>query len=270
MKINLTEKDKLKLKREMHIYVKHVDLSCGKFYAKYCSEEEMFKELLGKKIADIIGVKCPDYYIVKEQKCILSEDLNVGKTFHLASELKENGLDIVTLNDLYGVLKYHSIKYNCYTNVEDLMSKVKIVHFIDILFSNVDRHARNYGFILNDGNTGSLAIFDNSDMLNNFDKATRPLSFEKASHLTYTRYSKEAEFMCFLEICGEDIKEAIYTLTDLFSLKNVGLIMDSIESENQHKFECKKRLLLEYLKNYLMIKKVLFLEKIKGKKQKIK
>lgn len=47
--IRLSDEDKLKLKYDMNVRVKHVDLSIGSFYAKYCFDEEIFRELLGKK-----------------------------------------------------------------------------------------------------------------------------------------------------------------------------------------------------------------------------
>jgi tRNA (guanine37-N1)-methyltransferase len=38
-------------------------------------EEESFKELIGKKVFDLVGIKCPNYYYV-DKKYIISEDLN--------------------------------------------------------------------------------------------------------------------------------------------------------------------------------------------------
>ena len=43
--ISLNNEDKLKLKYGRNIRVKCVDLSIGSYYAKYCFDDEIFKEL---------------------------------------------------------------------------------------------------------------------------------------------------------------------------------------------------------------------------------
>ena len=74
--IILNNEDKLKLKYDRNIRVKYVDLSIGSYYAKYCFDDEIFKELLGKKVFDMVGIKCPNYFMFRDEHCVLSEDLN--------------------------------------------------------------------------------------------------------------------------------------------------------------------------------------------------
>lgn len=199
----------------MNIRLRQVDLSVGSFYAKYCSGEEMFKELLGKKIADMLGIKCPNYYMFKDERCILSEDLKEYNNFKSAYELMKNG---TTINDLRTALEYQSGEYNRYTNVDELMFQIYTMHFMDILFSNTDRHLDNYGFVLNEDGTGALVVFDHGMLLDHLHIATQPLSFPTADALDYARYSKEAECRYFMEHADDEIMRMIQSILSRFDL----------------------------------------------------
>ena len=50
------------------------------------------------------------------------------------------------------------------------------MHFIDMLFSNVDRHIYNYGISIDENNNGCLVVFDNGLFLDYFDKIVKPPS----------------------------------------------------------------------------------------------
>ena len=95
--LNLNEEDRIKLKCDPNIRVKHVDLNIGTFYAKYCFNDEIFKELLGKKVFDMVGIKCPNYFMFRDEHCVLSEDLNKYNHFYLADEIIGN---VTSINDL--------------------------------------------------------------------------------------------------------------------------------------------------------------------------
>lgn len=269
--INLTEKDMQQLKNNNpnYVYFTNLYLSTGKFYVKYCSKNEMFRELITKKIADIVEIKCPNYYIVVEANCILiEEESNIKENFYRASDLKN---ETITLNDIQNALVVQRDKYNRFTNVEELIIKLSIMHFIDILFSNIDRFSANYGFILNEDKSGSLVIFNHQNLLNFFDKVTRPVSFPNADALDFTRYSKKAEAEYFIEHTSKNILEIINTIFSRFTPETLYLIINSIEKEYKEKFPDKMDVLMKYYKNYRMIGKLLSKNRIskqnKGKRK---
>ena len=265
--ISLNNEDKLKLKYDRNIRVKYVDLSIGSYYAKYCFDDEIFKELLGKKVFDMVGIKCPNYFMFKDEHCVLSEDLNKYNNFYLAEEIIEN---VTSINDLKKFFEYQSDKYNRYTNIDQLMFQIYMMHFIDMLFSNIDRYTHHYGFGLNEDATGYLVVFDNGEFLDHFDMATRPVSFPSDDPMSYVLYSKEAECRYFMEHADDEVMEMVKVILSRFNLRTVRLLMKEIERDTNYKFTCKNRLMLGYLGNYLMIYKVLLSNSKQNKKRYLK
>lgn len=265
--INLTEEDKKKIKYEMNVWLRNVQLSTGSYYAKYCSmfcsADTMYGELIGKKVADIVGLKCPNYYIYWDEQCILSEDLNSYKGFYFAKDI---GINNTILNDIRECLEKQRDECGRFTNVDELMFQVYMMHFIDILFSNTDRHEENYGFILKDDGKGELVIFDHGDILTHLDIATRPLSFDKASDMDYALYSKAAEASYFFENASEEVMTMVNSLFLAFDVRRVSMILNSVEKDANRKFVHKKEYLKAYKKNYKMIKKLLLEKERKNKR----
>lgn len=243
--ICLTEEDKSRIKYDGWDKIKIIDLSSGSFYTKFTGKDGAFRELFGKKIFDIIDIPSPEYLYIKEENCILSTDLREKyPNFKLAYEMA----DIRNINDLYELIKR-------FKNYDELIKQVNIMHFIDILFGNTDRHSNNYGFNINEDGTASLVVLDNEEMLFDFIHATRPVSFPTENHLCFIDYSKEAEYKYFLESLPEDQKQIVYSYLRKFDPKTVYSIMNEIEKENNYRFKNKRKFFLEYLKNYLRIYK---------------
>ena len=223
--IYLTENDKSKIKYDGWNKIQVIELSSGKYYAKYTGKAGAFRELLGKKIFDLIGIDSPEYLYYKDENCILSTDLkdkypNLKFSYEMA--------DIRNMNDLYELLKQ-------FKNYEELITQVNIMHFIDILFSNTDRHSNNYGFNFNEDGTATLVVLDNEEMLTDFIHATRPVSFPTDNHLCFIDYSKEAEYKYFLENLPENQKQIIYYYLRKFDIKTVYSIINDLEKENNFK-----------------------------------
>lgn len=220
---------------------------------------EHLENYLEKKIFDMVGISSPEYMYIKEKNCILSSDLKqTYKRFIFASELG----DIINIKVLYELLKQ-------FKNYEELITEVNIMHFIDTLFCNTDRHSENYGFAVNEDNTARLVILDNELMLEDFTCATRPVSFPTKSHVVYRYYSKECEYKYFLETLSEEEKQFISYYLQKLDLKIVYFIMNSLEIENDCKFKNKNKFFLKYVKNYIMLYKSTMLEskKIQGIKK---
>lgn len=255
--IYLTQEDKSRIKYDGWDKIKRIDLSNGSFYAKFTGRDGAFRELFGKKIFDSIGIPSPEYLYIKEENCILSTDLKEKyHNFKFAYQMA----DIRNMNDLYELLK-------CFKNYDELITQVNIMHFIDILFGNTDRHSNNYGFVFKEDGTASLVVFDNEEMLFDFLHATRPVSFPTENHLCFIDYSKEAEYKYFLESLSDDQKQILYSCLRKFDLKTVYSIMNAIENENNCRFKNKRKMFMNYIKNYIMIYKNTIRDRNKQVKQ---
>lgn len=66
--IKLSFEDRLQIKEKNFDYfnVHHFDFSCGSFYVKKCSLGDSFMELFAKKVFDIVGIICANYYLLND------------------------------------------------------------------------------------------------------------------------------------------------------------------------------------------------------------
>ena len=251
--INLTDYDKFKISYNLaSSLVSKVDLSKGSFYAKKCDQDEAFRELIGCYVFDIIGIKCPKYHFIENEKCVISEDLNVLSNFQCIgdiSSIKEliKSRKIITLNVVKDLLT------NMVNNKDEIALQINLMHFIDMLFSNVDRHIYNYGISIDKNNNGCLVVFDNGLFLDYFDKIVKPPS------TINVKYPKvrcgECEF--FIKNLSLEHKKIIYEIFCRFTPYNVSLMFDKIEKEYNHKFSFKNKLLINYTRNYFMLYKLI-------------
>lgn len=258
--VNLTKRDRLKIRAHYDYMRKFgavkIDLSIGSFYVKFVDKEEMLNEFLGKKVFDIVGIKCPSYYFDMEEKCILSENLANNKMFFLGKLLGRNHN---TIKDIKDCLEIKKNNLGIFTNVEDIMFEVIMMHFIDILFMNMDRHSSNYGFILNRDRTGRLAVFDNGFFFRDMCRATLPLSYEGNNVRDCCSYTRSEEIEYFLTNLSSDEKNKniIMVLFKTFTPPRVKKLISLIERENNQTFGCKWQLLRKYAKNYREIGELL-------------
>lgn len=221
-----------------YLNVHHINLSSGSYYIKFCSEEEALKELLGKRIFDIAGIYCPKYVYLKDKKCVISEDLNQLPNFKYINEFKF--LKSVTLDTVINKICKEV------SNPDEIVLHLNIMHFIDILFSNTDRHTKNYGLSLDAKRNAQLIVFDNGMLLEHLDFVTKPVSFRLANFNS----PKSSECDLFLKNLSEEHKEILFQLFDKFDPENVQIILNSFEKEYGLKFESKNKLLKNYIKNY--------------------
>ena len=252
--IVLTEEDieKINSLTNRYLNVHHLNLSSGSYYVKFCSDEEAFRELIGKKVFDIAGILSPEYYYYREKKSLISSDVNQMNNFmHMCEVPKINKamfnrqitLDIV-INSLKEVVK----------NKDEIELQINIMHFIDILFSNSDRHLKNYGVSIDSNENGSLIVFDNGEFIDYLDCITKPMSC-KVNKMTFI---KSRECNNFIEKLSDEHKDYMYQLIKTFTPRTVELLMNQIEKENNHSFKCKKSLLRKYMKNYILIYTIIF------------
>lgn len=165
--INLTEKDKEIIRRLG--YPKIVNLSSGSYLVKSNYKNKGINEQISKKLADILGLVCPSYYLVNvdNESFVLSEDLNQYGEFISALEIcekyKDSNVDVVdniTDNSLYSVWAFIENSYPDATS-KALMNEVLKMYIFDILFLNYDRDLKNWGILVQKDGTTNIVIFDN-------------------------------------------------------------------------------------------------------------
>lgn len=153
-----------------------------------------------------------------------------------------------------------------FTNLNKIYFQIDVMHFIDILLSNIDRHISNFGFSLKEDNTGYLVVYDNADMLNEFDKATRPMSIETTEPLSFVFIKKGIEAKEFINNVDEDAYQYFMKIYDMLTPSRLFSMIKVIEKEINIKFPDKIFVYKSYVRNYLMIGKILK-EKNKRKKK---
>ena len=251
--ISLTDKEKYIIKKYIvehdivYFNVKKFDFSNGTYYIKFCKEDEAFKELLGKKVFDIVGIKCPEYKYYKDLYCVVSEDLNTFGKFTYMSDFPFIVDDTTYRRISFGILVEAVCKY--FNNKDDVYYQVVVMHFIDILFSNIDRHLNNYGVFIDENNNGSLAGFDNGLLLDNFDCITKPQSCITEKMF----FSKIVECEYFIKKLPLEYRLKLYELYLKFTPSFVKELMEEVDNESGINFKAKKSTLLKYYKNYLLV-----------------
>jgi hypothetical protein len=257
--MRLSKEDLDKIHYDGYFLVQQVNLSIGSYYAKFCNINSRFMELLGKKVFDLVGIKSADYEYVQEKGCLLSEDLNCDK--HMFSCYDLFIMRANTLKQVYDGLD--NLTYRLNNGIEYKVDKVKlqieIMHFIDILFSNVDRHISNFGFYLHDNGEVELVLLDNEYFLQNFKTATRPMSCgdDEIESQDFMAVSKKYEATKFFESMSDEMKALVSKYLELFSPERVELLLNTIEEEQCLGWPLKASSLRQYKKNYKMICKLL-------------
>ena len=247
--INLTEQDKLSILMDdyQENVVLHRNLSSGSYYVKFCHEDEIFRELIGKEVFDIVGIKSPEYLYFQEKNCLISEDISKEDGFMYMSEIPEIKKDVYWRRITLDIVKESLCKE--VINQEEILLELDIMHFIDILFSNIDRHLNNYGITIDKNKNGHIMVFDNGMFLDNLDCVTKPMACPSVTD----RFPKYQECEKFIQNLSEEHKKYIYELFIKFTPKTLKMIMKKIEKENKYKFYTKRKFINLYTKNYIMI-----------------
>ena len=257
MKLSKADLDRINF--DGFFLVEQVDLSIGSYYSKFCNINTRFMELLGKKVFDMVGIKSADYEYVQEKGCLLSKDLCCDKPMFSCYDLfimKAN-----TLKQVYDGLDNLSYRfdYGMEYKVDKVKLQIEIMHFIDILFSNIDRHISNFGFYIHDNGEVELVLLDNEYFLQNFKIATRPMACgdDEMDSNDFMGVSKRYEASKFFESMSDEMKELVSKYLELFSPERVELLLNTIEEEQCLGWPLKASSLRQYKKNYKMICKLL-------------
>ena len=187
------------------------------------SNEDKLRELIGKEVFDMVGIKCPEYCYIKEKRCLVSEDLHNLNAFMYMSEIPEIKKDIYWRRITLDIVKKSACEI--INNKEELELEINIMHFIDILFSNADRHLNNYGISIDENNLGHISVFDNGMFIENLDCVTKPMACSVTN-----KKPKYQECEYFIKKLKEEHKKYIYEIFKTFTPKILILIMNKIES----------------------------------------
>ena len=233
--------------------VERVDLSKGAYYVKFGygiedNKKMIFTELLGTRIFNLVGIKCAQYQYIPEYKCLISPDLDIPNKMYWSYEF---GFGSIALEHvLEGVYSQKRVG-NGFTNPRQLSLSVEIMHFIDILFSNIDRHANNFGFYIDKGGYGELVVLDNEGFLSCFDKPVKPYAFsaEKLDEEIYNS-TKIEEAKKFFEVMSEDMRQLVPKYLEMFTPKRVEYLIKGLEVELDMEFCFYKKVMKDYKKNY--------------------
>lgn len=246
--IKLSFEDRLQIKEKNFDYfnVHYFDFSCGSFYVKKCMGNESFMELFAKKVFDMVGIICANYYLLNDN-FIISEDLNKLDNFLYITNLRGIKLRNVTLD----MVRDSLTEIVC--NKEDIKLQINIMHFIDILFSNTDRHTNNYGITIDNNGNGFLVVFDNALFLNYFNSITKPMS----CCVYNSSFVKIRECNHFIGNLSELHKKYIYEIFCRFNPDTVIALINNVEREHNIKLQNKGKILRQYTKNYFMINSIL-------------
>ena len=244
----LSEEDLCKIECDGFFLVDQVDLSIGPYYYKFAGAGEIFRELLGSKVFKMVGIKCAEYEYLPQKKCLMSKDLNSEQIMYTPSSF---GMKGVTLYDVY-----MGIERGRFNNPDQVKLSIEIMHFIDLLFSNIDRHISNFGFYIDEAGNVVLALLDNECFLKYYDKATRPMYVEEGERIdsmSFMRTSKKKEAEVFLSNISFELKELIPKYLEMFSPSRVESIITGIEMELGMEFPNKRYNMRKYKRNYSMI-----------------
>lgn len=267
--MQLSKDDLDKIQCDGFRLVEQFDLSIGSYYVKFTGVDGVFRELLGKKIFDLVGIKSAEYEYIPEKKCLLSRDLNQDGRFYNLYEFFI--MRITTMKQLFDGLDRveKDTGYKC----DNTKFSLEVMHFIDLLFSNIDRHISNFGFYIDKDGNVVLALLDNECFLKYYDKATRPMYVaegERIDSMSFMRTSKKKEAEMFLNNMSFELKELIPKYMELFHPSRVEVMIQGLEMELEHEFPQKRYNMRKYKRNYSMVCKLLKAKKKEFSKSLVK
>lgn len=208
-----------------------------------------FKEVIAKKVADLLSIPCPNYFPVKigEDYYYLSEDLNSFGKF-------VEGSDIVgyKANSLYQI--WHSFE-QFYEDVPRLMKQMIQIYVFDILLLNHDRKPRNWGIVKSEKE--NIYIFDNEYIFNTQVFSYLTVSYDRADLIFDFDYYNEVkkELESFFKDSSEEYIDIF--INSFLKLKPEELAKIIKEIEDEYFVKIPKEYLAIYTAHYEVIERIL-------------
>lgn len=224
--------------------VEEVELSKGSYFVKKVTLLHGVNEIVGMRLAKIMGIKCAEYdlFIIDRHCYSLSKNLNKEGKFKLASvyNIKKN-----TLYDIWYTLEHYL------NNFPEVMNDIVKMYIFDLMFMLSDRHMYNYGFITKDKHT-SLVIFDNEYIFNSEYPHMITSLYDREYGL-----SRENEIKCFLSQSSEEYVDLFKEMYDKVTPEKLEEIITEVEEEYNIVLKEKDSILNKYNNNYKLIGEIL-------------
>ena len=229
-----------------------------RYYVKLCEDNFNLKEIIAKRLADILGIKCANYDIIKTDDNIyyVSEDLNIlGNARNLSIISAAN-------SSLY--LIWDALEKNL-PGSQDLMQELIQIYFFDLLFLNSDRKLHNI-MLVNTISTMHLYMIDNSllfshDRAELFSSLARyddlnclsPIDWDNDKQRELNGHNLEYFFYSF----AKEYIEILKSMIKLVSVEVLKKVIDDIELEYDYKIPDKSIMIKRYQDNLENIKTIL-------------
>lgn len=261
--INLTENDKEIIR---HLgYPKIVNLSSGSYLIKADYDKTGVNELIGKKLADIMGLVCPRYFLVEvdNDKYLLSEDLNQYGEFISALEICENfkshkkedkSNEDITISDnsIYSIWNYLEDSFPLEKSKE-LMNEIIRMYIFDILFLNSDRDLKNWGILTQTNGNVNIVIFDNELIF--YENTSFP-GISLTASLTELYPSVYDDFRIFLKESSSEFTSLFKYYFDLITPEFFKGLIEQIERRDNIQIETKEELVEKYKKHRTVLMQI--------------
>ena len=125
-----------------------------RYYVKECEENCNLKEIISKRLADLLGIRCASYEVINAN----------GTMYYLSRDLSELGYarNLTLIGDINNSLYtiWHGLE-NTFENSKELMEELIKIYFFDLLFLNSDRKKHNIVIVSSISNV-HLYMIDNS------------------------------------------------------------------------------------------------------------
>lgn len=229
-----------------------------KYYVKICEDNFNLKEIIAKRLSDILGIKCASYDIIKcdDTMYYISEDLNaLGKARNLSFIASPSS----SLYLIWDALEKIS------PDSRLLMQELIKIYFFDLLFLNSDRKLHNI-MLVNTISSSHLYMIDNSLLFSSgrselFSSLARYDDLEVISSINWDN-NKQNELNrhnleYFLQTSAKEYVEILKIMIKLVPVEVLKKVIEDIELEYDYQIPDKAIMLESYRINLENIKKIL-------------
>lgn len=239
---------------------KFMTINGTRYYVKECEDNYSLKEVVGKRLADILGIRCAEYEVVSAN----------GTMYYLSRDLNELGSarNLTLIGDINNSLYtiWNGLD-KTFENSKELMKELIKIYFFDLLFLNSDRKKHNI-LIVNSISNTHLYMVDNSlifsDMrselfsgMTRYDdlKNVRKIDCLNKDNLYLDMNLHNLEY--FLETSDRKFIEIIKEMFLKASPIIIKEVIEGVEKAYNYKLPDKEKMLAMYSKNYEAIKELL-------------
>ena len=228
------------------------------YYVKECDDNFNLKEIIAKRLANILDIKCASYDIIKcnDTMYYISEDLkNLGNARNLSFIASPSS----SLYLIWDALEKIS------PDSRLLMQELIKIYFFDLLFLNSDRKLHNI-MLVNSISSSHLYMIDNSllfssgraelfSSLARYDNLKNTCQVDKDEHNQDKLNRHNLEY--FLQTSAKEYIVILESMIKLVPVEVLKKVIEDIESEYNYEIPDKAVMLEHYQINLENIKKIL-------------